>query len=411
MLLSGPGPVKKQYFLLLFLIPASFSGRNHLNPYLKIIFYLSYSFLTMAEANTTILIPDISGFTEFMTSTELSHASHAINMLIDAIVKAVDEEYEVSEIEGDAVLLIKKGAAPSQKEIVDICLKIFNAFHFQRKWIQQHAICPCGACQRISNLTLKFVAHHGPVAEIKVGRFVKQSGTEMIVAHRLLKNNIDNNEYLLVTEKLMEQAVLSPEPDEMEWAYSSEEYAAIGRVPYRFTLLNEARKRVPDPPEPVNSYRRDNTSYLDIPIAANYRDVYMVMMNIPGRKEWQLGLEKVEQERPEVFVGSIHYCSFKNYRAILSPLRMTLTAEEIVYAESCVISEMNLSLVHEFIFRKIDEDNCYFACRFMNADDVVLSPEIQALLFDKMQEMADRLKEYCEKMESSLFEPSFHKIH
>ncbi|MEI9810130.1 MAG: hypothetical protein WDO16_20925 [Bacteroidota bacterium] len=57
----------------------------------------------MAEINTTILIPDISGFTEFMTSTELSHASHAINMLIDAIVKAVNDEYEVSEIEGDAV--------------------------------------------------------------------------------------------------------------------------------------------------------------------------------------------------------------------------------------------------------------------------------------------------------------------
>ncbi len=63
----------------------------------------------MAETSATILIPDISGFTEFMTSTELGHASHAINMLIDAMVKAVDEDYEISEIEGDAVLLIKKG--------------------------------------------------------------------------------------------------------------------------------------------------------------------------------------------------------------------------------------------------------------------------------------------------------------
>ena len=49
----------------------------------------------MAETNATILIPDISGFTEFMTTTELNHASHAINYLIDAIVNAVGEEYEV----------------------------------------------------------------------------------------------------------------------------------------------------------------------------------------------------------------------------------------------------------------------------------------------------------------------------
>src|SRR5215467_2263501 len=130
----------------------------------------------MAETNATILIPDISGFTEFMTSTELEHSSHAINYLIDAIVKAVGDEYEVSEIEGDAVLLIRKGPAPSKKEIVDICLKIFNSFHFSRKWMQRHTICPCGACQAIINLTLKFVVHHGPLAEIKVGRFVTQSG-------------------------------------------------------------------------------------------------------------------------------------------------------------------------------------------------------------------------------------------
>src|SRR5258706_4080584 len=182
----------------------------------------------MAETYATILIPDISGFTEFITTTELSHGAHAINILNDSIVKAVGEEYEVSEIEGDAVLLIKKGAAPSKKEILGSCLKIFNAFHFQRKWMQQHTVCPCGACQGIINLTLKFVAHHGPLAEIKVGRFVKQSGPEMIVAHRLLKNSINNNEYLLMTEKLLQQVTDSSEPVEMEWASSSEEYASIG---------------------------------------------------------------------------------------------------------------------------------------------------------------------------------------
>jgi hypothetical protein len=204
----------------------------------------------MAENNATILIPDISGFTEFMTSTELDHASHAINMLIDSILNAVGEEYEVSEIEGDAVLLIKKGPAPTKKEIVNTCLNIFNAFHFKRKWMQQYTICPCGACQAIINLTLKFVAHHGPLAEIKAGGFVKQSGPEMIVAHRLLKNGINNNEYLLITEKLFKQASEMSEADEMEWLSSSEQYASIGKVDYHFALLNDVRKNVPEPSAP-----------------------------------------------------------------------------------------------------------------------------------------------------------------
>jgi len=46
----------------------------------------------LAETFATILIPDISGFTEFITSTELEHGAHTINLLIDSIVKEVPAE-------------------------------------------------------------------------------------------------------------------------------------------------------------------------------------------------------------------------------------------------------------------------------------------------------------------------------
>jgi hypothetical protein len=201
----------------------------------------------MAETNATILIPDISGFTEFMTTTELDHGSHAINYLLEAIIKAVGDEYEISEIEGDAVLMFKKGPAPTKKEILDICLKIFNGFHFQRKWMEMHTVCPCGACQSVINLTLKFVVHHGPIGEMKVGRFVTLSGTDVIVAHRLMKNSVPSNEYLLLTEKLLKHSPDSAESIEMKWTNSSDEFASIGKVDYQFALLSEARKNIPSP--------------------------------------------------------------------------------------------------------------------------------------------------------------------
>src|SRR5882724_6799658 len=152
-----------------------------------------------------------------MTTTELDHGSHAINYLLEAIIQAVGDEYEISEIEGDAVLMFKKGPAPNKKEILDVCLKIFNGFHFQRKWMEQHTVCPCGACQAIINLTLKFIVHHGPIGEMKVGRFVTLSGTDVIVAHRLMKNSVPSNEYLLLTEKLLDHLPDSNEHIEMEW--------------------------------------------------------------------------------------------------------------------------------------------------------------------------------------------------
>ena len=55
----------------------------------------------MVKTEATILIPDISGFTEFMRTSELIHSSHAIHIFIDTIINTVGEEYEVSEIEGD----------------------------------------------------------------------------------------------------------------------------------------------------------------------------------------------------------------------------------------------------------------------------------------------------------------------
>ncbi|MES1222604.1 MAG: DUF2652 domain-containing protein [Bacteroidota bacterium] len=359
----------------------------------------------MAETNATILIPDISGFTEFMTTTELNHSSHAINMLIEAMLKAVGDEYEVSEIEGDALLLIKKGAAPSRKEIYNTCIEIFSSFHIQRMFMQQHAVCPCGACQAIINLTLKFIVHHGPLAEIKVGRFVKQSGTEMIVAHRLLKNSIASNEYLLMTEKLLHECGDSPELSEMTWTSSEEEYPSIGKVGYSYALLNEARKKIPEPPAPENTYQTDDTSYLETSIGANFMDVYMVIMNIPGRAEWQEDLKKVEQEIPGVFVGSIHYCSFENFKSIISPLRMNLSDEGIVYAESCRIEELNISLVHEFVFKKEGENSTKFSCRFINAGVVAIPEAVYSDLLNQQQLMAEKLKTYCEKLEVSVLEP------
>ena len=372
--------------------------------------YLSSKSPVMAETNATILIPDISGFTEFMTTTELTHSTKAINILIDAMIKAVEDVYEVSEIEGDAVLLIKKGEAPSAKEILDTCLKIFTSFHTQRIWLQQHAICPCGACQAISNLTLKFVVHHGVLAEIKVGRFVKQSGTEMIVAHRLLKNSIASNEYLLVTEKLLQQSADFSSLTEIEWTNSSEEYASIGKVDYRYALLNEARKKIPEPLK-EDSYEAGGDPVVEISIAANYKDVYMVLMNIPGRPEWLKGLQKVEQEIDGVFIGSTHYCDFENYKAVVSPLRMILSEEAIIYAEQCTVDEINVSLVHEFVCKKESETSSVFSSRLINNNTSPIPEDVYASLVANEREMAERLKEYCEKMEVSMFEPMVRHTH
>jgi hypothetical protein len=357
----------------------------------------------LAETLATILIPDISGYTEFITNTELEHGAHAINLLIDAIVKEVGDDYDIAEIEGDAVLLIKKGPAPTQDELEGICFRIFNAFHFQRKFMQQHNICLCGACQGIIDLTLKFVAHHGPLAEMTVGRFVKQSGPAMIVAHRLLKNSIDNHEYLLVTEKLLQKVTNSLDPVEMEWNRSSEQYASIGTVDYHYALLGNARKKVPEPPEPQNYSYHDMTFSHELPVQANFRDIYMTIWNVAGRVNWIPGLLRVEQETADVFIGSIHRCIFEKCIATVSPLRMTFSGEGIMYAESCEIPELNLRLNLEFVIKKISDQSSILVWRFANSGETSLSGESNNIFFERMKLITEELKNFCEKIEHSFF--------
>ena len=350
----------------------------------------------MPEVDATILIPDISGFTEFISGTELSHGSKAIHMLIETIIESVGDEFEVSEIEGDAVLLIRTGPPPSRQEIHDLCIRIFNAFHYRRTWMSQHTLCPCRACRDIEKLTLKFIAHHGPLSEMRVGRFVKHSGADMIIAHRLLKNGIDNNEYLLMTESL-----LNSNPDNGDpipaWTSSSESYTSLGSIPFRYYLLNEARQQAPMPPAPDTQYLVDNTAYFEIDMDVSYWDAYMTIMNIPARSQWTPGLRLVEQEIPDAFIGNVHLCTFDDFKAIVSPVLMEYSEGEIKYAESCRVEEMGLRTIHEFVFTATGTDTCHFAARCMQTQDSKTSEDVYRVLSQRLEIMAHALKAYIEK--------------
>jgi hypothetical protein len=76
---------------------------------------------------------------------------------------------------------------------------------------------------------------------------------------------------------------------------------------------------------------------------------------------------------------------------------MTSSNEEIFYAESCRIEELDLSLVHEFVFGNVNDKCCNFAWRFLNTGSAPVSGEIKSVLFERMQQMAECLKAHCEK--------------
>ena len=66
--------------------------------------------------------------------------------------------------------------------------------------LRVNTLCPCDGCQQSGNLKIKLVGHVGGVAMQKVKQLTELAGVDVIVVHRMLKNNVPVPEYLLMTE-------------------------------------------------------------------------------------------------------------------------------------------------------------------------------------------------------------------
>jgi len=246
----------------------------------------------MAE-KATIFIPDISGFTEFTNEVELDHGAEIIKQLLELIVESNKMDFRLSEIEGDAVLFYLKGNKISSEDLINQCLTTFQHFYKQVKTIQRHAVCHCRACQSAHELTLKFVLHYGDIKEIKVAHFMKATGIDMIIAHRLLKNNIDSNEYILVTDSLKEIIGTHINPDYLEWRKDSMDYKGIGEVAFEYAHLSGYKETLPKPPKLKKHVVEKGKDHLFIEIGAPVKDVYQTLINIGERKTQLMGMTMI----------------------------------------------------------------------------------------------------------------------
>jgi hypothetical protein len=155
-------------------------------------------------AQTLLLIADIGGYTRFMNQNRmtLSHAQQLVADLLGALLDEAEGVLEVSKLEGDAVLFYSEPsrAGPSAGELEQALVRMRATFAARRDQFVADNDCGCEACQQASRLTLKFVAHHGEVALQKVRGFRELAGVDVILIHRMLKNDVPVAEYLLTTD-------------------------------------------------------------------------------------------------------------------------------------------------------------------------------------------------------------------
>ena len=182
-----------------------------------------------------LAIADISGYTQFMVSQniEIEHSQYIISQLIESIILQIDIPLQISKLEGDAIFLYAHNnneqftSEQINKEVGEKLLVFFTAFHDKIHEIKQANHCACGACSHVDALKLKIVAHCGEAFFYHINQFDELSGKDVILIHRLLKNSVPVEEYILMTESAYSEIEF---PMQIEVKEGTENYEHFGQI-------------------------------------------------------------------------------------------------------------------------------------------------------------------------------------
>jgi hypothetical protein len=178
------------------------------------------------------LIADISGYTGYLAEVELDHAQDILADLMGAVVSALRPGFRLAKLEGDAAFTFLPGEHVDGTLLLDTIERCYFGFRRRRRDVRQASSCDCNACARIPDLNLKFVVHHGLAIHQKVAGRTELLGSDVIVVHRLLKNEVVErlgiDAYALFTRACLDAAAV--EPDALAMQPITETYDRIGNV-------------------------------------------------------------------------------------------------------------------------------------------------------------------------------------
>jgi Protein of unknown function (DUF2652) len=205
----------------------------------------------MGPGRAVLLIADIGGYTEYMSSHRMSLAHAEVNTgrLLEKVIDAAGD-FDLIEIEGDAAFLSREADSVDHDAVVSATTQaavgMHRAFHVERQHVARN-LCPCDGCVQADNLKLKFVAHIGEVATQTIRQRRKLVGIDVILVHRLLKNPVELPEYVLLSEELYRTGE-SELPDSVREV--SQDLEGIGPVRSYFVDIGDLAGPLPPLPDP-----------------------------------------------------------------------------------------------------------------------------------------------------------------
>lgn len=137
------------------------------------------------------VLTDVSGYTAFLTRSELEHAHDILQELFQAQLDQIKPPFVLSGFRGDAILMyIPETGFIQPQSVIEALENFYVVFSSTLEKMQIRTTCPCRACQGIGLLDLKMVIHYGSYLVQHMGDREELLGADVIVPHRMLKNKV-----------------------------------------------------------------------------------------------------------------------------------------------------------------------------------------------------------------------------
>lgn len=208
-------------------------------------------------------VPDITGFTKFIATADINFTKTLIPALLRKLIATNILKMKIGEIEGDAIFFYKTGRLPSVGKVAEQCKIIYQTFTDFVSSVEQSDPDNYNLYLADNQLGLKIIIHYGHISTANIKGRIKLLGTDVIIAHKLLKNAIADYNYILLTDKYLSK--IKDRQNLEQWFHweelraGMEIYEFMGEVGYRYITLDDMSFIPNDTTAPESSLNKKTT--------------------------------------------------------------------------------------------------------------------------------------------------------
>ncbi len=264
----------------------------------------------MSEAVNSgyLVLADISGYTKYLAGVELEHSHDILADLLGMVTDGLCPPLLLAKLEGDAVFCFRPDSEPlGAAELLGALESTYLAFARRRRTVALSSSCTCDACKRTPELDLKFCAHHGAFVEHDVAGSRELVGSDVILAHRLLKNTVAEKHgmrgYALLTDacaSALGARGLTPH---------AEHFDDVGEVSGGLVDLG-ARWRAQEQSARSVVSREEAALLFEADVGAPPAAVWEAMTDPAHGMRWRVGVTDIQEQNPPAGrgVGTVTHC-------------------------------------------------------------------------------------------------------